>query len=508
MRLRFQQFDRAAGIAARGVLLAVAVLWAAAGPAAGQPTAAAAGRTAPDSTGGLAPAGQEACAQGRALYRQGRFAEARQALRECLDQSGESVEVLLPLAVMAIREGRPAEGVEYAARAAVLAPQDAEARYWHGRALLEAGRKQEARAEWEAGLQVQMTHQGILEGLARLAIQDGQTAQAYNLLNQIRQQGTDEVWLHRLLADLAAGKGQWTLSLQHFQDAMAKEGPNPTDLMSCSELSILAGDNAHAVDFCRRAVALAPGPDTYGGLGEAFFADQQMDSALVYLRLAVAQPGAKPRFLFNLANALEVSELYDEAEVHFQAFLKQSPEDAVGRFNYGIHLDRLGRKAAGREQIRQAIALDPAMLSARVVLAQMCENAGDLAGALEQVRQLQRRDTENAAELRLWEKRLVDQEAQAQAARGAGKVRLLHMVLGSQAVLDLVQTDLRGGGDFSSLAERYSTGPGAVKGGDIGWIDPADMVEPLQSAIRALAPGVVSPPVAAKGLFHLFKRVQ
>ena len=41
---------------------------------------------------------------------------------------------------MGVREGRLDEGIDYAARAVALAPDDAEARYWYGRALLRADR--------------------------------------------------------------------------------------------------------------------------------------------------------------------------------------------------------------------------------------------------------------------------------------------------------------------------------------------------------------------------------
>ncbi len=458
----------------------------------------------------VAAAGQEEpdpCSTGQDLYHQAKFDAARTALMQCLEQNGDQVKVLLPLVVMDLQQDRLEEGAGLGARAVKADPNDPEARYWYGRVLLRQGKEDQARAQWEHGMQLSANHKGILEGLARLAIKDGKPAQAYNLLNQIRQQGVDEPWLHRLLGDLAAGKGMWDQALEHLQAAMAQEGTNTADLLSASQLSIMAGKPDQAVGFCRQAVQIEPGEATFGGLGEAYFATENLDSALVYLRLAVASPDPDPRFVFNLANACEVAGLYTEAEDNFENFLKLQPEDAVGHFNYGIHLNKQGRTAEGIGHVERALALDPSMLNARVVLAQMKEASGDYAGALEQVEMLQDKDKDNAADLATWHQRLVDEQQEASSLRAEGKVHLLHMLLGTREIVDKVMAELATGGDFGSLAVRFSTGPAASRGGDIGWIDPRQMKAPLRDAILKLGPNETSPPVQSGGLYHLFKRV-
>ncbi len=447
------------------------------------------------------------CARGKELYHNGDLAAARAALEKCLQESGDQAEALLPLTVIALKDGRLTVAADLGSRAVKAAPADAEARYWYGRALLRQGKTEAARAQWEQGMKISANHKGILEGLARLAIKEGEPAKAYNLLNQIQQQGVDEPWLHRMLGDLAAGKGMWSKALEHLQAAMAKEGTNPADLLTASELSIMAGKSDQAVKFCRQAVELEPGEATYGGLGEAYFAAQDMDSALVYLRLAVAEPDPDPRFVFNLANALEVSGFYLEAEDSFKKFMALKPADPVGHFNYGIHLAGQGKSAAGIAEVEKALELDPSLLNARVVLAQMKENAGDFSAAREQVKKLQQLDKENSASLATWLQRLDVQQAAADSARAKGKVHLLHMVLGTKEIVVQVQKELAAGGDFGSLAVQYSSGPTASRGGDIGWISPADMKGPLRQAIEVLGLNETSPPVETGGLYHLFKRV-
>lgn len=457
----------------------------------------------------LAPdsASTDPCAAGQELYQAAKFLEARQALLRCLNENGPAVEVLLPLAVMAAREGRLAESEQFSREAVDMAPEDSEARYWHGRALLRLGRAAEAKSEWETGLGFNLSHLGLLEGLARLALNQGEPAKAYQLLDQMRRQGLAEPWLHRLMADIAAGRGLWTQSLDHLKEAMLLEPPNLQDLLVASELSIMAGDRPAALDYCRRAVTLQPGADAFGGLGEAFFAADQMDSALVYLRLAVEQDPANAQHRFNLANALEVTGAVEEADAHFRMYVAAQPDDAVGQFNYGVHLDKLGRSEEALFHVSRAIEIEPAMLSARVVRVQVLENLSRWDEALLEIDTLQGMTPDSSTELDTWRQRISAARDRQLGAAREGKVHILHMVLGQKTLVDKVLESLELGADFEELTVRYSGGPAAARGGDIGWIRPQDMVEPLRSAIEVLGENEISPPIESRGLYHLFKRI-
>ena len=81
------------------------------------------------------------------------------------------------------------------------------------------------------------------------------------------------------------------------------------------------------------------------------------------------------------------------------------------------------------------------------------------------------------------------------------------MVLGDAETLTRVQEELAWGVDFADVTMRYSGGPAAARGGDIGWIRPEEMVEPLRGVIAGLATNEISPPVESEGLYHIFKRI-
>ena len=425
----------------------------------------------------------------------------------CVEEGGMELETLLPLTVMGIRGEQLDEAAKYGKMAIEASPDNADAHYWYGRALLRMDRVEEARQQWVQGLQISLEHKGILEGLARLALNEGEPLKAYQLLDQMRRQGLDEAWLHRLLADIAASRGVWAQSLVHLKDAMSRETPTLSDYLAASELSLMTGNKDDAVGYCQEAVRQQPCGASYGALGEAFFASDRMDSALVYLRMAVDSDSGNSRHRFNLANALEITGQYEAAETHFQYFLASEPDDVVGNFNYGIHLEKQGRDVEALYHINRTISLEPGMLSALIFKVQLLEKMQMFDEALAELALLRQSDPDSMDELNVWENRLLIARSEAMGARVEGKVHLMHMILSDPALVDQVVSYLEGGADFGSLVTQYSTGPAAARGGDIGWIRPVDMVQELQAAIEALGSYDISPPIESRGLYHIFKRL-
>jgi tetratricopeptide (TPR) repeat protein len=447
------------------------------------------------------------CQAGQKLFQENDHAAAEPLLLRCLEQ-GESLQALLPLAMIATVEGRTEAALGYGTRALALGPDNVNVRYWYGRALAESGDHAQAQAQWEEGLALDASHAGILEGLALLNIERGQHARAYNLLHQLRLQGVDEGWLHRQLSGLARRKGQWEQAVAHWRDMMVVEGESAADLVVLGELTILAGKSIEAVAVFQRAVDLEPSGATYGGLGEAWFTCDQIDSAAVALQQAVALEPDNPRHRFNLANASELLDQVEQAAAQFRAYLDLRPEDPVGRFHYGVHLERRGRPEAAVAQLEEAVRLDPEYRQAMVVLASLHEVLGQNEAALELVDRLHALDPDSSAELGQWRQILLEDLEVATAARAAGKVHLLHILTGDPQAVDPLRQELAAGQDFAELATRYSEGPTAVRGGDIGWVDPAQMLPTLRDVIVKLAPGETSPPVVVGGQTHVFKRVR
>jgi len=491
--LSFRRLPAARRLAAAGLALLLTSGGAAAQPVASPPP----------------PAAADPCAEGVRLFRARDPRAAEPLLLRCAAEH-PAAEPLACLAAIASLNGRSRQAGEYAARAVELDSTSVEARYWLGRAQMEMGDKAAAQRTWDAGLRLSTDHAGILEGLARLAVERGETSKAYNLLTRMVHIGKAEGWTHRMLADLARRRGHWGDALQHWRDAMALDGEDAGSLRTEVDLAILAGDTVTAVQAGRQALALRSDGPGYGSLGQALFAARRYDEAAGVLRRAVELEPSEPQHRINLANVLEVLDQPAEAEENFAQFVKLEPKDARGRFNYGIHLQNQSRPLEALTQIQAAVRLSPGMLTALVVQGQLLEQLGRYPEALASIDTLLARDREggNRSQLTAWRASVVGKQQADSAASQAGLVHLLHIVTADTAAVRLIGRDLRAGLDFGALATRYSIGPTAAQGGDIGRVAPGDLVEPMAGAVRALAVDAVTPPLESRGQWHFFKRVR
>lgn len=452
------------------------------------------------------PEAADPCARGEQYFREDNYIAAEPYLRQCLAQE-ESLRSLLPLLMITVLQERPEDGKELGQRALALDAQNARVRYWLGRAHLLAGETDLAAEQWEAGLVLDVNHAGILEALARLSLRQGDDARAYNLLLQLRMQGGDDLWLHQLLATIARRRGLWDQAAIHWRDIVDIQGETEENLVVLGELHILAGEAEKAVDVFRHAVQVLPTGATWGGLGEAWFSMNEVDSAVVALRRAVELDPANPHNRFNLANSLQIKGDLVGAEEQFLTYLEIQPDDPVGHFKYGVHLELRGEEARALAEVEKAVSLEPRYIEALVVLAQMYESRGRVDEALSTIARLEQLDPGAAAELSEWRARVEDERSESEAALAAGKVHLRHLVTSPDAAAE-VSRELAAGKDFGVLATRFSHGPTAASGGDIGWVDPQDMMPSVRDAIRALAPGETAGPIDAGGAAHFFERVR
>jgi len=72
---------------------------------------------------------------------------------------------------------------------------------------------------------------------------------------------------------------------------------------------------------------------------------------------------------------------------------------------------------------------------------------------------------------------------------GEEQVHARHILVASEDEANKIIAELKGGADFAALAKKYSSDPGAQKGGDLGWFKKADMLPEFSAAAFALKPG-------------------
>ena len=86
------------------------------------------------------------------------------------------------------------------------------------------------------------------------------------------------------------------------------------------------------------------------------------------------------------------------------------------------------------------------------------------------------------------------------------EVRARHILVPTETEARAALAEVRGGADFTAVAQRRSTGPGAREGGDLGFFRRADMVPEFAAAAFQLQAGQVSEnPVRSPFGWHVIK---
>ena len=96
-------------------------------------------------------------------------------------------------------------------------------------------------------------------------------------------------------------------------------------------------------------------------------------------------------------------------------------------------------------------------------------------------------------------------DEQVAAFEGATEYNAAHILVETEEEAAAIVAELEGGADFAELAMERSTGPSGPRGGDLGWFQDGQMVEPFQEAVAALEPGAISAPVETQFGWHVIR---
>jgi len=89
---------------------------------------------------------------------------------------------------------------------------------------------------------------------------------------------------------------------------------------------------------------------------------------------------------------------------------------------------------------------------------------------------------------------------------GIEEIHARHILVATQAQAEAIIKQLDNGADFAKLAQKYSTDPGSVNGGDLGWFKKTDMVPEFANAAFAMKDGQISQtPVHSQFGWHIIQ---
>ena len=256
------------------------------------------------------------------------------------------------------------------------------------------GRLNDAERGYRATLAADPVHVDALHLLGVLRHQQGQHAEAADLVRRAVDLRPEDAALQLNLGNALKALGQFEAAVERFRNALTLEpafalahynlgnayaelGRHEDALFSFGHaVRLQPGDasphnnlgNAYhalgrfpeAVDSFRRALKIRPGhAGAHNNLGMSLNALGDADGALAQFRAALR---VQPRFVaahFNLANTLDATGRHTEAIATFEAALALQPRFAPALFGLGNAYTAIGRHDAAIGPYERAVGIDP-----------------------------------------------------------------------------------------------------------------------------------------------------
>jgi Flp pilus assembly protein TadD len=219
------------------------------------------------------------------------------------------------------------------------------------------------------------------------------------------------------------------------------------------------------------------------------------------LEKARSVDASEPRLHVELSNVYrnlgELTRARDEA----REALRLDPESPDAQVAHGLVLGALGQEPDAGRAFREALRLAPDHPDALFYLGSVELRAGHAKEALALLESLVEKapDYPHARDTLAVARELA-------LPPPAGSVRLRLLRTPSRAKAEALARRLADGEPFAALAISESVDASAPRGGDLGTLRIADLVEPLRSAAAALAPGQVSPVIETADGYVLLER--
>lgn len=353
----------------------------------------------------------------------GDAAEAERLIEPVVEQFPEDVAALNLLASALDKLGKREEGVAYLQRASAAQPESAVAQARLGAALLSQGDTAEGIAELERALQLDPTLQGAAERIIIGHVRDGNLDEALRAAIEYRDKNPDSASAQLLLGtvyllrdekdnatdalstaldidpgnpaatgalaalavankDWAKAKGYYLESIKHYPDNIAAR-------INLARIAEVQGDRDSVRKYLQDAVRRAPQafePRLY--LARYYLAEQEPERSLDVLSEIRQTHGDDPRLLTVVAEAELALARYNDAAATLEALRELNPTDLKTRVALAGVYTGLGNSKAARDELEEALRLDPKFvpaIKALAVLASAQKAPGELELRIQQL---------------------------------------------------------------------------------------------------------------------------
>ena len=303
--------------------------------------AAAEGAGMPPKAGQAGAAAQVASATSGAgkVSGKGPFAAAEQALAN--GDSAEAIRLLKAspvgdasvegqrasmLAIAYVRDKHPDEAVKTAADYAAKHPKDSSAHVLYGTALIAAGKRKEARAQYEEAVRLDPKNQPALMSLGSLDSVEGHYKNAEARYGTVLKLDPHNAAAITALGKLSAIQGNKAEAIKRFRQAIAAQ---PKSASAYVELVMLYSQNGQFDDAAtvakQLATALPDNPAALNALGAAELNAGRHAAALPPLEKAVKLGPESSLYRINLARAQILNKDTKAAQNNLETMVKADP---------------------------------------------------------------------------------------------------------------------------------------------------------------------------------------
>jgi len=173
-------------------------------------------------------------------------------------------------------------------------------------------------------------------------------------------------------------------------DLILKDNPESVQaLISLANILLAERKNEDVIALCRRAISLDDRNNQANTLiGEVYMGEEKYSEALPYLDKAVEIQPKLSRSRLTLAACLVGAKQYDRAETALKEVVREAPKFPLAHYNLGLLYEEQGRLEEARAAYTEEVANFPKEFKARFNLAKILLKLGDMAGYMENMREV------------------------------------------------------------------------------------------------------------------------
>ncbi|WP_345811278.1 tetratricopeptide repeat protein [Paraburkholderia sp. PREW-6R] len=222
------------------------------------------------------------------------------------------------------------------------------------------GRLDDAERGYRATLDGNPVHVDALHLLGVLRHQQGQHAEAADLVRRAVKLRPEDAALQLNLGNALRALGKIDDAIEQFRNALTIAPSFPMAHYNLGNAYAALGRHEDAADAFERSVRLQPNDaSSHNNLGNARHALGRHAEAIASFRRALELRPGHAGALNNMGMSLNALDRPDEAIACFQAALAAQPRFVAAHFNLGNTFDATGRHAEAVASFQAALALQP-----------------------------------------------------------------------------------------------------------------------------------------------------